>query len=178
MTDADFAAVQRLADQDAIRECVHRYARGIDRHDEEIIRSAFHSDAVDNHGNVVLGRDAFVRWANEWHEGVSVHHLHSMTSHLADIAGDEAHAVTYVLFTLCRKDGVTVHTGGGRYVDRLERRDGEWRIVLRRLVIDWRMNSSAPASEQRQLTQHPRGTWDARDPSYAHLCGDPAAGTT
>lgn len=178
MTEADLLAIQRLADKDAIRECVHRYARGIDRHDEEILRAVFHADAVDNHGSVVLGRDAFVTWANEWHEAVSVQHVHAMTSHMSDIAGDEAHAVTYVLFTLCRKDGTTVHTGGGRYIDRLERRDGEWRIVLRRLVIDWRMNASAPAHGLERLAQHPRGTWDTADPSYPHLSNDPAAGAT
>lgn len=178
MTDADLTAIQRLADKDAIRECVHRYARGIDRHDEEILRSVFHADAVDNHGNVVLGRDAFVTWANEWHEAVSVHHMHAMTSHISDVVGDEAHAVTYVLFTLCRKDGKTVHTGGGRYVDRLERRDGEWRIVLRRLVIDWRMNSSVPPADLKRLTQHRHGSWDTSDASYPHLLNDPAAGST
>jgi hypothetical protein len=154
---------------------VQRYARGIDRHDERILRSVFHAGAVDNHGSVVLGRDAFVTWANEWHAKVSVHHMHGMTSHICDVVGDEAHAVTYVLFTLCRKDGRTVHFGGGRYVDRLARREGEWRIVLRRLVIDWRMNSSAPP-EQKHLTQHARGTWDITDPSYAHLPIDRTAG--
>jgi len=176
MTDADFAdlakpadlvhlaALQRLADKDAIRECVHRYARGIDRHDEEILRAVFHADAVDNHGSVTLGRDAFVTWANEWHVNVSTHHMHGMTTHISDIAGDEANAITYVLFTLCRKDGKTVHTGGGRYVDRLARRDGDWRITHRRLVIDWRMNASAPTAKH--LAQHAQGTWDTTDPSY------------
>jgi hypothetical protein len=104
--------------------------------------------------------------------------MHGMTTHISDIASDEAHAVTYVLFTLCRKDGKTVHTGGGRYVDRLERRDGEWRIVLRRLVIDWRMNSSEPTLALKRLTRYPHGTWDTSDPSYAHMRNDPAAGAT
>jgi hypothetical protein len=172
MIDPDLAALRHLADKEAIRDCVNRYARGLDRHDEEILRSVFHADAVDNHGSVVLGRDAFVSWANEWHVNVSTRHMHGMTSHISDIEGDEAHAVTYVLFALCRKDGKTVHLGGGRYVDRLARREGDWRIVLRRLVIDWRMNASAPAA-QKQLAQHPHGTWDLTDPSYAHLRGDP-----
>ena len=121
MTDADhLEAVQRLADKDAIRECVHRYAPG--------------------------------------HEDVSEHHGRAMTSHFSDVAGDEAHAVTYVLLTLCRKDGKTVQTDGGRYVDRLQRRDGEWRVVLRQLVIDWRMNSFAPAPESKRFNDPAAGT--------------------
>jgi hypothetical protein len=168
MIEADRLAIQRLADKQAIRDCVHRYARGMDRHDEEILRSVFYDDAIDNHGDVVLAPDDFVTWANKWHENVSVHHMHGMTSHYSDMEGDEAHAVTYVLFALCRKDGTTVHVGGGRYVDRLLRRAGEWRVILRRLVIDWRFNAGnwAPA---RRLDQHPRGTWDTGDLSYAHL---------
>ena len=34
-------------------------------------------------------------------------------------------------------DGKTIGAGGGRYLDRLERRDGEWRFALRRLLMDW-----------------------------------------
>lgn len=172
MTEIDRDALQRLMDKEAIRECVHRYARGLDRHDEEILRSVFHANAVDNHGDVVLGRDAFVKWANEWHENVSIRHFHAMSTHISDIEGNEAHAVTYVLFTLCRKDGKTIHTGGGRYIDRLVRTGGEWRVVLRRLAIDWRMNACAPG--QQRLSQHPQGTWDVDDPSYAHLRMEPA----
>ena len=67
MNDPDFEALRRLADKEAIRDCVHRFARGVDRHDESILRSVFHGDALDNHGDVVLGRDEFAAWANEWH---------------------------------------------------------------------------------------------------------------
>ena len=171
MNESDLSLLRRLADQEAIRECVHRYARGIDRHDEEFLRSVFHADAVDNHGDVVLGRDAFSTWANGWHEKVAAHHMHAITTHFADIDGDEAHAVTYVLFTLCRKDGKTIHVGGGRYIDRLERRD-EWRVTLRRLVIDWRMNA-ASLTRRTLLNGHPRGTWDRADPSYEYLTRGP-----
>ena len=32
---------------------------------------------------------------------------------------------------------VVLETFGGRYVDRFERRDGEWRIAHRNLVHEW-----------------------------------------
>jgi hypothetical protein len=167
MHETDEATLRRLAQKEAIRECVHRFARGMDRHDAALLRSTFHDHALDNHGDVVLPPDRFVEWANAWHENVSAHHFHSITSHFSDVSGDEAHAVTYVLFTLVRKDGTTIHTGGGRYIDRLEHYAGEWRIVVRRLVIDWRLNAHASANPQ--LEKHLRGTWDDEDPSYAHL---------
>jgi ketosteroid isomerase-like protein len=172
MNESDLRALRRLADQEAIRECVHRYARGIDRHDEQFLRSVFHADALDNHGDVVLGRDEFAAWANGWHTRVAAHHMHAITTHFADVDGDEAHAVTYVLFTLCRKDGKTIHVGGGRYIDRLTRRGIEWRIILRRLVIDWRMNAGA-FTRRSLLNEHPHGTWDIADPSYEYLVSRP-----
>jgi hypothetical protein len=168
MNESDLAVLRRLLDKEAIRECVHNYARGIDRHDEEILRSVFHADAIDNHGDVVLGRDEFATWANEWHTKVTAHHMHSISTHFSDVQGNEAHAVTYVLFTLCRKDGTTVHVGGGRYVDRLLRRGDEWRVILRRLIIDWRMNARSATAHAR-LAGHPHGSWERTDPSYAHL---------
>lgn len=38
------------------------------------------------------------------------------------------------------KDTHQVFFYGGRYVDSLEKRDGEWRIALRRVVMDWNEN--------------------------------------
>ena len=42
-------------------------------------------------------------------------------------SGDTAHAESYVLMVLRHKDGAMVTVAGGRYIDRLERRGGEWR---------------------------------------------------
>ena len=53
--------------------------------------------------------------------------------HFADTRGEEAHTESYVM-----KEGKTVHLGGGRYFDELEKRHGEWRIALRRLIMDCR----------------------------------------
>lgn len=156
-----------LADKQQIHDCVYRYGRGIDRHDEAILRTVFHADSVDIHGDVTLSRDDFIPWANQWHENVAVSHQHNMTTHFSDIDGDDAHAVTYVIFCLCRKDGVTIQVGGGRYIDRLQRRDGVWQILIRRITIDWRFNEDR--STATSLGGHQRGTWDRSDPSYAFV---------
>ncbi len=36
-----------------------------------------------------------------------------------------------------RRRGVVLETFGGRYVDRFERRDGEWKIAHRTVVHEW-----------------------------------------
>jgi hypothetical protein len=148
----------------AILDCVHRYARGLDRHDEEILRSVFHEDALDHHGDFLGTREEFVPWANALHEEGWTAHTHMLSNHRAEIDGDVAHAETYVLFVLARKDGKTIDLGGGRYVDRLERRGGEWRIAARELVIDWR--GEASASSYGRAKTYPTGAWDSSDASY------------
>ena len=58
----------------------------------------------------------------------------------------------------------------GRYLDRLERRDGEWRILRRQVVTDW--NASHPSSqildEGMHRTLRPIGEWGRGDPVYAN----------
>ena len=157
-------AMELLAAKHSIRDCVNRYGRGIDRHDEDLLRSVFHADAIDNHGDATHGREEFIRWGHEWHEDVSVAHSHQMTSHISDVAGNEAHALTYVIFCLARKDGVTLHIGGGRYIDRLQCRDGVWRIIVRRITIDWRFDANTASADR--LTSMAHGRWGKSDPSY------------
>jgi SnoaL-like domain len=44
------AAIRELLDRQAILDCIHRYTRGMDRHDKEMALSAYHPDAIDDHG--------------------------------------------------------------------------------------------------------------------------------
>ena len=156
--------LQRLIDRQEILDCLHRYARALDRHDDEMLRSVFHDDAIDNHGPWMGGREEFVRWANhECHNGLAAH-SHHITTHNCEIDGDVAHAESYVLFLHRHGDGERVLVGSGRYVDRLERRDGAWRIALRRLVMDCRF--VADGSSFGSGGGYPTGAQDRSDPSY------------
>ncbi|HLW94760.1 MAG TPA: nuclear transport factor 2 family protein [Solirubrobacteraceae bacterium] len=153
-----------LIDRQEILDCIHRYCRGLDRHDDLLLESAFHPDAIDNHGSWKGGREEFVRLANhECHEGLLAHQ-HHVTTHNCDIDGDVAHTETYVLFIHRRGDERTVLCGGGRYIDRLERRGGEWRIARRRLVMD--LSMTADGSEFGAFAAYPSGRWDGTDVSY------------
>ena len=57
------AQVQALADREAIRECLYRYCRGIDRLDEAALRSAYWPDATDRHGPYQGSAAGFIDWA-------------------------------------------------------------------------------------------------------------------
>jgi ketosteroid isomerase-like protein len=121
--------VQELLDRQAIRDVVYRYARAIDRHDTELLESCYHPDALDDHGSFVGGARGLAESTHILHEGY-LRTQHHITNHFVELDGDTAHAETYYLVVLRSNSGLTDFVSG-RYVDRLERRRGEWRISAR-----------------------------------------------
>ena len=65
MTTNTTQILSELADREAIKECLYRYCRGIDRRDPDILRTAYWPDAIDTHlmfkGNI----EEFIAWAME-----------------------------------------------------------------------------------------------------------------
>lgn len=190
--DSDLADVLRhLLDRQAIHDCLQRYCRGVDRFDRELILSAFHPDCLDEHGKFVGTPDEFVDWALGQHGAAHLSHQHLLMNHSAEIDGNTAHAETYFMFISMNRKGKPVTMGGGRYVDRMERRQGEWRIAARVTLRDWSMMDEVPdmddlssfTSTRALLTVAERAFMNAgraarrdrRDPSYDRpLTVDPA----
>lgn len=135
-TPQTHARLERLLERQDILDCLVRFCRGMDRFDRELFLSAFHPDAVIAAGDFVDGPEDLYDWASALHEqGQSATH-HNLLNHSCDIDGDVAHAETYYLFVGRNRDG-TNWLAGGRYIDRLQRRDGAWRIALRTNAIEW-----------------------------------------
>jgi len=130
-----------LVDERAIRTVELRYCRGIDRMDRDLVRSCYHPDATDCHGSFSGTVEEFLEWV--WR----VLGRYEMTMHYL--------ANTLVEFDAARPDraavevyGLAVHRGdvdkpsrnlvtGFRYLDRFERRAGEWRILARVATTEW-----------------------------------------
>ena len=131
-----FARLERLLARQDILDCLIRFSRGMDRFDRELFLSAFHPDAVIAAGEFVGDPVNLYNWARDLHEqGQSATH-HNLLNHSCDIDGDTAHTETYYLFVGRNRDD-TNWLAGGRYIDRLERRDAVWRIALRTTVVEW-----------------------------------------
>jgi SnoaL-like domain len=160
--------VARLEARAEIFDCMQRYARGIDRRDRTLLRSAYHDDAVDDHIGFVGPVEEFIDWAFAYHS-TQTRHQHYLLNHSADVNGDEAHAETYYLFIGTDREPANHMTlSGGRYVDRLERRDGRWAIVDRVCVAEWMTESTSQITEEvlAMLTEVRIDARDHSDPSY------------
>jgi hypothetical protein len=130
------ARLELLLDRQDIVDCLTRFSRGMDRFDRALFLSAFHTDAVIAAGPFVGGPQQLYDWAAPNHEaGQSATH-HNLLNLTCDIDGDVAHTETYYLFVGRNRDD-TNWIAGGRYLDRLEKRDGEWKIALRTNAIEW-----------------------------------------
>ena len=103
------------------------------------------------------------------HAAGSQNHLHNITTHTCEIDGDVAHAESYVLVTLLNHDGKTARFINGRYLDRLEKRDGVWRIAVRRSTVELMIVGDASGLQHPMFTEqgYSKGTRDTRDLSYA-----------
>lgn len=130
------ARLDLLLDRQDILDCLTRFSRGMDRFDRDVFLSAFHQDAVVAAGDFVGGPTDLFDWAMAVHERGQVATLHNLLNHTCEIDGDTAHTETYYLFAARNRDD-TNWIAGGRYLDRLHRRDGGWRIAVRTNVIEW-----------------------------------------
>lgn len=147
---------ERIADRVAITDTMYRWCRSIDRLDMAGIRSVFHPDATDDHGAFKGNVDALVDWVTNRHQTIpfSMHQISNILIEFAseDLALVETYAWCVQRYppearpSLMQLTGGTGGASGGsidsmscvRYVDRFERREGEWRIARRTVVMDWR----------------------------------------
>ena len=65
--EAELAAIRTRQDvtesREAIRDCLYRYCRGIDRRDADILRTAYWPDANDTHLSFKCNIEEFIAWA-------------------------------------------------------------------------------------------------------------------
>jgi hypothetical protein len=163
VTDSE-TALRVLLDKQEIHEVQMRYCRGIDRLDEDLLRSVYFPDAWDDHSSFVGAASEFIPYITKrLREGFNTH-MHYICNELFEVDGDVAHGESYYYAVHSfERDGV-VHdlTAGGRYIDRFERREGRWGIARRLVVVDW--NRTAPALEI--LPSKVTGSRDRNDPVY------------
>jgi hypothetical protein len=121
--------------------CGHKplYCRGIDRGDLQLVLSAFHEGAIDNHsGFEESAVERFTRTVVDSND-MQMRTSHNINNVMIQLDGDKAGIQSY--FTARHQfphDGKEFNwVIAGRYVDRFENRSGEWRIVHRTVVYDF-----------------------------------------
>ena len=81
-------AVQALIDRQEILDCELRYCSGVDRFDREMLLSAYHPGAMDDHGAFVGTAEEFVDWAFAYHSKYQHGHKHYILNHRCEFDGE------------------------------------------------------------------------------------------
>lgn len=160
---ADQARMLReLMDREEIRHILTAYARAIDRLDIDLLKSLYHPDARDEHASFKGTADEFADYAIAFQRETFVATMHHITHSHISLNGNETAAESYYYAyhrmeggydkvsaffgqsyaDRCSADG-TLDQGhefinGGRYIDRLSRRNGKWRIAHREITVEWK----------------------------------------
>lgn len=169
--------IDRLEDREAIRAAIAAYAHAIDRRRWDMMERIFHPDATFAFGPVGGGWRAFVDQARAIIDPcTATQHLLGQTL-IAFDGDDAADTETYMTATHTVPPGYPapeVYPArtesylaiiAGRYIDRFERRSGEWRIARRQGVYDWREYRPIGEASLDSMPKGARGFHDDRDPS-------------
>jgi SnoaL-like domain len=192
---ANWALLREVADRQEIEQVVRRYCRAIDRLDVELLKSVYHPDATDSHGNFTGNAHDFADFIIEELRGTVSYGFHTITQSIIDIGGDSAAAEsTYFGYHRIPPgwDSISSYFGktyaseaktagtlsreheyvcGGRYVDRFERRSGSWKIAKRIITNEWRQTGPAlgDQTEGKLAAFNLPGARDRSDPVYRIL---------
>jgi len=177
-------SLQRMADRMQIQDVMYRWCRAVDRLDFDGIRLVFHPDGIDRHGPFNGNVDGLIDWIRNRHAKIpfSMHQISNILIEFAsqDIAIVETYVRTVQRYPADAKANLAQLSGGAagsdgrgadlftcsRYIDKFERRNGEWKIAERNLVQDWKqivdIPDNAPVPQDGWLT----GARDGSDPLF------------
>ncbi len=132
------ATIETIIDREAIRDVITRVARGEDRRHEGLLRSAYWPDATIDFGVMQGGFEDYLGWCVPGSPAIPVTQ-HMLGQCLIALRGESAKAETYVTsYHRIKAEGGDRDTAmGGRYLDVLEKRDGDWKIASRVMLYDW-----------------------------------------
>lgn len=131
--------VRDLVARRDITDVVHRYMRGLDRLDAELQRSAFHDGAFVDVGLMAGPVDEFIAFGQEMLATMDATH-HLLGQIRLEVEGDEARGESYFQAWHGTRDEAGQPRDlfiSGRYIDEFSCKNGEWRIVRRKLITDW-----------------------------------------
>lgn len=149
-----------LLDRHEIHQVMLRYARGLDRLDNELVRSCYWDDAIEDHGHFVGPPDDFIAYADRATLMFQAAQ-HAILNHWCELDGDDAFCETYFHFSGVTEAGPHFMSTG-RYVDHFQKRGGEWRIFNRVTIVEGSYDVPRAA-----LAPDPSTAYSSDEPSQA-----------
>ena len=179
------------ADRHAIENVLGIYCRALDRLDLELLKSVYHADGFDDHGTMKLNAHEFAEQIIVKMREATLYGMHTLTQTIIDVQGDKATSeATYIGLHVVaggeisvgsffgpryleaqKKAGLVdqrhVYLCGGRYLDVLHKRDGLWKIFLRKMTNEFAIcQPDYPTDEGIPAAFFTGSRRDKQDPVY------------
>ena len=134
--------VDELQHQLAIQRVIFTHSRGLDRLDVEVLASCYWADSEVDYGSFKGNAHTFCALVVEALPASYELTQHALGNTLVDIAAATAKAESYVTAYHLLRGAEEEMVFSGRYLDKLECRDGIWKILHRTVVMDWSRNQA------------------------------------
>jgi hypothetical protein len=171
MTEAELqellTTTRYVKDRMDILDCIQRESRARDRQDVEQIAGCWWPEGVDEHGPHIVYAPDYPENANAQHRAGFNMTSHNITNHICELAGDTAYCESYVIGGLFWRHGRSTSIAFGRYLDQLEKRGGEWRILTRKCTIEMTGDADPSWVHSQEIKGFLKAIWSKEDPSYA-----------
>ena len=161
---------EEIADRLAIHDILSIHSRGLDRLDADSIQSAYWPDADVDYGSYKGNAHIFAGLVVGALEGQYELTRHCLSNTLINFSKNCA---------LCESNVNAGHLLAGaeeemlfygRYLDKLEKRDGRWKILHRQVVVDWSKRIAVQDErESEAFAALAKGAHLGEDPLYPFL---------
>ena len=161
---------KQIADRMAIEDVLYSHSRGLDRLDSDTIGAAYWPEAEVDYGSYKGNAQSFA--------GLVVAALgsqyeltrHCLGNTLIEFSGNNALSESTVQASHLLQGATEEMLFFGRYLDKLEKRDGHWKILHRQVVMDW--SKRIPVCDERtsaDFAELAKGSHLDTDPLYTFL---------
>lgn len=169
---SDMAILEQVEAKQALHTLNTRFSRALDRMDRNLMKSLWVDGAqVDIGIHQGDAQDFAAEVTND--NGRLESSFSSISNEYFEVEGDRANGELYVInvSTVVEGGEKTDLLIGGRYLDRYQKVDGDWKIASRTFVHDWNMSHPTTAIWDEGLFGmiKLRGTRDKSDPIYSLL---------
>jgi len=128
---------EQVADHLAIQQVLHIHSRGLDRLDPEAIKSAYWPEGEVDYGSYKGGAHPFAELVVAALQGQYELTRHCLSNTLIQFSGTGALAESNVTAAHLLHGAAQEMLFYGLYLDQLQQRNGQWRILHRQVVMDW-----------------------------------------
>ncbi len=154
----------------AIQDVLYLHSRALDRLDEPLLKTCYYEESTVDYGTFKGPAQQFAGLVIPALREQYLLTRHVLSNTLVQIDGATARSESLVDAAHLLRDEKQEMLFAGRYLDLLEKREGEWKIQHRQVVVDWCQHRNlSNEREGDSFSAMARGDHAPQDALYAFL---------